>query len=140
MNISIKVFCVSIFHYETPCVPPHCPTESTNMLTVSVNHWGLTILSSVLSLSLGAQGPLGWCWTSKDLGILPPHLETSEGQTAETLGLTWPAQDSSSTSTLLLEGCKNMFEKYYYPSVCLHMDVLISGSSCRYCIIKIILT
>lgn len=102
------------------------------MLTVSVNLWELTILSSVLSLSLGAQGPLGGCWTGKDLGILPPHLETAEGQTAETLGLTRSAKDSSSTATLWLKGCKNMFKKYYYPCVCLHMDVLISGSSCRW--------
>lgn len=52
---------------------------------------------------LAAQSPLRWFWSSKNLGILRFHLETSEGQTAETLRLTWTA---GGAATLLLKGWK----------------------------------
>lgn len=62
----------------------------------------------MLRLLLGA---LGGCWSGKDLRTLPPHLEAAEGQAAETLGLTWSAQDPSSGSTLLLKGCTHTSEQ-----------------------------
>lgn len=81
-------------------------------MSMALSVCGVTSFISALSLSFGGQHPLGGCWSSKDLGILACHLETAEGQAAETLGLAWSAQGS--WSTLLLKGCRNMCEQYHY--------------------------
>lgn len=86
----------------------------------SCSTWALTGFVSALSLFLGAEGPLGGCGTSEDLGALPSHLETAKREAAETLGLTWSAKDSSSTTTPLL--------KFWKTHAC-YLQALTSASS-----------
>lgn len=62
---------------------------------------------------LGAQRPLRGFWSSQNLGILCFHLEASEGETAETLRLTWTAGDAARAARLLLKGWENQVGKCY---------------------------
>lgn len=64
----------------------------------------------LVGLSLDAEGSLTGGGACEYLWALPLHLETAKGQTAETLSLSWSAQDSSSLSsgTPLLKSYKYM--------------------------------
>ena len=57
-----------------------------------------------LSRGLGADGSLGRFRSGQDLGVLPPHLEASEGQAAEALGRAGPAPRPHRHPPLLLQG------------------------------------